>query len=398
MRTFKTKPLLISLLTTIALAGCNTTIKDLDQWRQLPIEKKQRLVDADKDGVIVAREKCEETGTDLLVDNYGCTVEHLNETDLDHDVEFDQGSLELGPSQQLELTEYLNGLAINKQWEFTVQGYTTSAGDLLLNEYLAKQRISAVADYLRSQTGVPLTNIRSQLLDGDKVAEYDNAQNFSTENPDDKDQDGVLDEFDQCGNSGFTVEVDENGCPVMEIQQITKNVTVRFEVDSSDIQSIYLPNVREVAQFINTYNAKQVKVVGHASLTGDANYNLGLSARRAEAVAELLVNAYGINPDYIEAYGRGETQPVMDEISDQANELNRRVEIVLSESLEVEKQKDINLLDANALNRRVTVIAQTKEMANKLKWNIFLMEQLQQTKDKEQNSQDAIEEAKDAGW
>lgn len=390
--------LIIALVSSFGLSGCKTTIDDLDRWRQLPVEKRELLVDNDDDGVIKAREKCGETESNLLVDNDGCEIEHQNETDLEHDVEFDQGSLALSSSQRISLQDYLSGLAINKQWQFTVQGYTSKAGDLLLNEYLAKERIKSVAEYLQSQTGVPLQNITSQLLDGDKVAEFDNAKNFAVENPDDKDQDGVLDEVDQCGNSGFTIEVDEVGCPIMENQEISKNVTVRFEVDSSDIQEVYLPSVREVAEFINNYNAKEVKVVGHASLTGDAGYNLSLSARRAEAVADLLANEFGINRDFIEAYGRGETQPVMNEISDQANELNRRVEIVLSETLEVERKKDINLLDANALNRRITVIAQTSEMASKRKWNIFLMEELDFAKENEVNSQEAIEEAKDAGW
>ena len=398
MMKYKLSVLTLATLVSVSLVGCKTTIEELDSWRQLPIEKKQLLVDKDEDGVISAREKCEETEEQLLVDNSGCEIEHQNDTDLEHDVEFDQGSLALSPAQQYELEEYLTGLAINKQWQFTVQGYTTKTGDLLLNEYLAKERIKAVAQYLQYKTGVPLQNISSQLLDGDKVAEFDNAQNFAIENPDDKDQDGVLDDIDQCGNSGFTIEVDEVGCPIMQTEQITKNVTVRFEVDSSEIQEVYLPSVREVADFINNYNAKSVKVVGHASLTGDAGYNLSLSARRAEAVAELLASEFGINPDYIEAYGRGETQPVMDEISEQANELNRRVEIMLAESLEVEKKKDINLLDANALNRRITVIAQTSEMASKRKWNIFLMEELEFSKDKKVNTEEAIEEAKDAGW
>lgn len=389
---------LLIVMTGLSLSACNTTIEDLDSWRSLSPEKKQKLIDVDNDGVIQAREKCAETNDNYLVDNDGCAVEHLNETDLDHDVEFEQGSLVLNTMQQMDLDDYLSALDASKSWEFTVQGYTTATGDLLLNEYMAKQRIQSVADFLQSQSGVPISTIRSQLLDGDKVAEYDNAQTFATEENNDKDQDGVIDEVDQCGNSGFSIEVDDVGCPVMEIKQITKNVTVRFEVDSSNIQSVYLPSVQEVAQFINTYNAKQVKVVGHASLTGNANYNLSLSARRAEAIAALLSSEYGINSEYIEAYGKGETLPVMDGESEQANELNRRVEIVLSESLEVEKQKDLNLLDANALNRRVTVIAQTKEMASKLKWNIFLMEQLPQQQDQSISEEDAIDEAKDAGW
>ncbi len=387
---------MVSLLSS--LVGCQTTIEELDQWRALPIEAKNKLVDNDNDGVILARELCNETPEDLQVNNDGCVIEQLNKTDLSREIEFSPGDFELSEFQKSDLSDYLENLAINKQWTFLVQGYTSKDGDMLLNEYMAKERVKAVANYVQERTGAEKSKIRAQLLDGDKIAEFDNSLNFKSQEENDKDHDGIIDDIDQCGNSGFSVVVNEYGCAVMETQTIEKKVSVRFDLDSSDISEIYLPQVQDVADFINTYNAKKVKVVGHASLTGNANYNLSLSARRAQSVVDLLINQYGINAESIEAYGKGETEPVMNDETEQANNLNRRVEIVISETLEVEKQKDLNLLDANALNRRVTVIAQTSEMARKQKWHIFIMEDYINQEENSVNEQDAINDAKDAGW
>ena len=51
---------------------------------------------------------------------------------------------------------------------------------------------------------------------------------------------------------------------------------------------------------------QNVTIVGYADKdTGTAEYNMGLSKRRAEAVRSALVNEYGINPDRLSVSAEG---------------------------------------------------------------------------------------------
>jgi len=69
-----------------------------------------------------------------------------------------------------------------------------------------------------------------------------------------------------------------------------------------------------------------VLVEGHTCSIGPADYNQGLSERRAAAVAEYLVSQ-GIRPDAIRQVGFGETRPAADNATRAGREQNRRVEL-----------------------------------------------------------------------
>ncbi len=85
----------------------------------------------------------------------------------------------------------------------------------------------------------------------------------------------------------------------------TTNSSVFFNINQSKIASKKdLVNVKELADYAIANN-KTVVVTGYAdSATGSAEYNQALSERRAETVADELVNM-GVNRDNIEASGQG---------------------------------------------------------------------------------------------
>jgi len=80
----------------------------------------------------------------------------------------------------------------------------------------------------------------------------------------------------------------------------------------------------------------QVKVVGHADPTGNAQDNLKLSESRAKSIKSYLI-AKGVKPNVIITSGVGDAQPVVQCAADLAKEElkachapNRRVEIEIA--------------------------------------------------------------------
>src|SRR3989339_272761 len=76
---------------------------------------------------------------------------------------------------------------------------------------------------------------------------------------------------------------------------------------------------------------RNVLIEGFADSTGAADYNQGLSERRASAVRTALLDL-GVARERIDMRGYGESFPVAANDSAASRQLNRRVEIVLSDN------------------------------------------------------------------
>ena len=73
-----------------------------------------------------------------------------------------------------------------------------------------------------------------------------------------------------------------------------------------------------------------ITIEGHTDSTGEDDYNLELSARRANAVKKYLVQQ-GIDAARLNTVGRGETEPAADNATEAGRQENRRVVIRLTE-------------------------------------------------------------------
>ncbi len=69
-----------------------------------------------------------------------------------------------------------------------------------------------------------------------------------------------------------------------------------------------------------------IKVIGHTDSKGSDAYNQALSERRASSVAAYLLSQ-GLAPNKLTSEGRGESEPVADNASDEGRAENRRVEL-----------------------------------------------------------------------
>jgi outer membrane protein OmpA-like peptidoglycan-associated protein len=75
---------------------------------------------------------------------------------------------------------------------------------------------------------------------------------------------------------------------------------------------------------------KTIRIAGHTDSDGDAGFNLDLSLRRAERVAEWLTTNEQIDPHFLEVMGFGEGVPLVENAGPASKQKNRRVEISIS--------------------------------------------------------------------
>lgn len=101
--------------------------------------------------------------------------------------------------------------------------------------------------------------------------------------------------------------------------------SVLFGFDSAVITEDSAVVLDEVARMLLN-NPHQVEVSGHTCSIGAAEYNLGLSQRRANAVKDYLVKQ-GVPANSITAKGYGLTNPKFDNSTEEGRRLNRRAEI-----------------------------------------------------------------------
>jgi outer membrane protein OmpA-like peptidoglycan-associated protein len=112
--------------------------------------------------------------------------------------------------------------------------------------------------------------------------------------------------------------------------EITLNMPsdITFDVNQSTVKPQFRDTLYNVAQTLREYESTTVDVAGHADSTGADDYNMALSQRRADAVAQAL-SSNGVNPVRLVAVGFGESRPIADNATAEGRAKNRRVEIKL---------------------------------------------------------------------
>ena len=230
-----------------------------------------KFVDSDGDGVADGIDRCPNTPAGAPVDSYGC--------ELDSDGDGVKDSMDKCPGTPPGVAVTSDGCPMD------------SDGDGVTDD---KDKCpNTVADAKVDADGCE--------LDGDK--------------------DGVVDRLDECPNSAPGVQVDIKGC---EIKAEIQLQGVNFQSDSDRLLPGATSVLNDAVATLKKNPTIKVEVAGHTDSDGTAEYNEGLSTRRAKTVRDYLA-ANGIAADRLTIRGYGETQPIADNGTREGKAQNRRV-------------------------------------------------------------------------
>jgi outer membrane protein OmpA-like peptidoglycan-associated protein len=149
----------------------------------------------------------------------------------------------------------------------------------------------------------------------------------------DSDSDGVPDYADQCSATEVGVKVDGDGCAlplpvdeVAEVKEIAKDIAIRFENMSREIDSKFKPELNQVADFLNEHKNYRAVIRGYTDALGSPELNQQLSESRADIVKQFFIEN-GVSEEQLSAEGFGASNYIAPNNTRKGRFLNRRVTV-----------------------------------------------------------------------
>lgn len=132
----------------------------------------------------------------------------------------------------------------------------------------------------------------------------------------------------------------------MELNMLTESITSRlkfetieFDNGSSELKTSMYIDLDKLSDFLLDNPDFKLKIAGHTDSDGSRDFNMDLSIERAKAIAEYIIYFGNISAARIETFGFGNSQPIVEEITEEDKALNRRVEFELYRPSQEELKK-----------------------------------------------------------
>ncbi len=106
--------------------------------------------------------------------------------------------------------------------------------------------------------------------------------------------------------------------------------SLEFENGKANILPEMHKDLDKIANFLIDHPFYKLKISGHTDSAGKEDSNLRLSQARADAIKAYLIDQFQIDSDRITAIGYGSSKPIVQEVTDDHKQLNRRVEFEIS--------------------------------------------------------------------
>jgi len=103
---------------------------------------------------------------------------------------------------------------------------------------------------------------------------------------------------------------------------------IYFDTSTWTIKNESYGIIKEIATMLQENPDIKVTIVGHTDNVGKDDYNQMLSENRAEAVKQMLTEEFGIAENRLQTQGKGETEPLNGNTTENEKANNRRVEFI----------------------------------------------------------------------
>jgi outer membrane protein OmpA-like peptidoglycan-associated protein len=110
---------------------------------------------------------------------------------------------------------------------------------------------------------------------------------------------------------------------------VTFNEKILFGFDKSDLSAAAQSNLDKLASVLKEYPDTDIEIQGHTDSKGTDDYNMKLSERRANTVADYL-RSKGISSSRITTKGFGKTAPIASNDTEEGRAQNRRVAFLIT--------------------------------------------------------------------
>lgn len=114
-----------------------------------------------------------------------------------------------------------------------------------------------------------------------------------------------------------------------EQQKITIN-NIFFDFDEYTLKQESYPELNRLIDYLKTIQFNTITIEGHTDDIGDEAYNMNLSQKRSQSVANYLISK-GIAKSKIQTVGYGAKKPIAPNTTEENRQQNRRVEISIGE-------------------------------------------------------------------
>lgn len=122
--------------------------------------------------------------------------------------------------------------------------------------------------------------------------------------------------------TGIDSALNANGAAVLDDLVFASGAATLAEGDYASLAA--------VAAWLEAHPEGTIALVGHTDASGSLAANTALSERRAEAVAEVLVDQFAVDPTRVEAKGVGFLAPIATNQTEAGRQKNRRVEVIVT--------------------------------------------------------------------
>lgn len=119
----------------------------------------------------------------------------------------------------------------------------------------------------------------------------------------------------------------------MELNKVTEPLASRVKFESIEFdngkaslkQEMYA-DLNKIVNFLYDNPDFMLRISGHTDSYGSADFNLELSKKRAQNIRDYIVKFAGVEANRVEWEGYGSTKPIVEENTEEAKAINRRVE------------------------------------------------------------------------